>query len=272
VRIEKILGRGTLLPAEKPQGSARGIEGLEDTQHVACFSEAPLHLAKRIAKSRSKYGKSGLHPRVRRAVEDIGANFPELAPTMPGRLHTLLHEHAADQFGYITTRDAEDLGVDAHRLQKMKDRGVLTRVGRGLFRFDDVPAGPLDQYAEATLWPLEVQGVLSHATALDLHGLCDINPTRIDITVPRGFRTTRTPAELLRLHREELDERDVTWHEGLPIVGVHRAVLGAIDQHVGWNLIEQAIGNARRTGRVTEEQADELRALRPGGTQATVGA
>jgi predicted transcriptional regulator of viral defense system len=70
------------------------------------------------------------------------------------------------------------------------------------------------------LWPLGVQGVLSHATALDLHGLCDINPTRIDVTVPRGFRTTRTPPQVLRLHREPLDERDVTWHEGLPIVNV----------------------------------------------------
>jgi predicted transcriptional regulator of viral defense system len=185
---------------------------------------------------------------------------------MPGRIYTLLREHAAEQFGYITTRDAEVLGVDPHRLQKMKDRGTLTRVGRGIFRFGDVPAGPLDQYAEATLWPLEVQGVLSHATALDLHGLCDINPTRIDITVPRGFRTTRTPPELLRLHRDQLDARDVTWHEGLPIVSVRRAILGAIDQRVGWHLIDQAIDTARRTGRLTAEHADELRALRPGAT------
>jgi predicted transcriptional regulator of viral defense system len=182
---------------------------------------------------------------------------------MPGRVYNLLHEHAADQFGYITTRDAEELGVDPHRLQKMKDRGVLTRVDRGIFRFDDVPAGPLDQYAEATLWPLEIQGVLSHATALDLHDLCDINPNHIDITVPRTFRTIRTPPEVLCLHRDELDKRDLTWHEGLPIVSVRRAIRGAIDQHVGWNLIEQAIETARSTGRLTAAQADELRALRP---------
>jgi predicted transcriptional regulator of viral defense system len=189
---------------------------------------------------------------------------------MHGRLYTVLHQHAADQFGYVTTRDAEQLGIDPHRLQKMKTRGVLRHVDRGLFRFDDVPPGPLDQYAEATLWPLEIQGVLSHATALDLYGLCDINPTRIDVTVPRGFRTTRTPPPVLRLHREPLDARDVTWHEGLPMVNVFRAIRGAIDQHVGWNLIEQAIDTARRTGRVIEAQSDELRALRPTGTEATV--
>ena len=191
---------------------------------------------------------------------------------MPGRIYTLLREHAVDRFGYITTRDAENLGVDPHRLNKMTGRHVLTRVSRGVFRFDDVPPSPLDQYAAATLWPLEVQGVLSHATALDLHGVCDINPNRIDITVPAGFRTTRTPPEVIRLHREDLAAQDLTWHEGLPIVSVPRAILGGIEQHVGWNLIEQAIDTARRTGRLTAEQADELRALRNADAGATVSA
>ncbi|HET8757134.1 MAG TPA: type IV toxin-antitoxin system AbiEi family antitoxin domain-containing protein [Solirubrobacteraceae bacterium] len=191
---------------------------------------------------------------------------------MPGRIYNILREHAAEQFGYITTRDAEDLGVNPRRLQKMYERGVLTRASRGVFRFDDVPAGPLDQYAAATLWPLEVRGVLSHATALDLHDLCDINPTRIDITVPRDFRTTRDAPDLLRVHRVDLDEHDITWHEGLRIVGVRRAILGAIEQHVGWNLIEQAIDTARRTGRLTPTQADDLRALRGDREGPAVGA
>jgi predicted transcriptional regulator of viral defense system len=191
---------------------------------------------------------------------------------MPGRVFNTLHDVAVDQYGYVTTRDARERGVVPKRLHLMAERGVIDRVARGVFRFRDVPAGPLDQYAEATLWPLEVRGVLSHATALDLHGLCDINPTRIDITVPRGFRTTREPPTVVRLHREELPEHEITWHEGLPIVGVRRAILGAIDQHVGWNLVEQAIDTARRTGRLTVQQAQEMRALRPGGTEAKVGA
>lgn len=191
---------------------------------------------------------------------------------MPGRIYTILHERAVEQFGYITTRDAEDLDVEPRRLQKMYERGVLRRVSRGVFRFDDVPAGPLDQYAAATLWPLEVRGVLSHATALDLHALCDINPTRIDITVPRDFRTTRAAPTLLHVYRDDLDEGDVTWHEGLQIVGVRRAILGSIDQNVGWHLIEQAIDTARRTGRLTADQAGELRALRGARGDAAVGA
>jgi predicted transcriptional regulator of viral defense system len=68
---------------------------------------------------------------------------------------------------------------------------------------------------------LEVPGVLSHATALDLHELCDINPSRIDLTVPTG------------LHRETLADSDLTWHEGLMIVTEDRAIRGAIELGVG---------------------------------------
>jgi predicted transcriptional regulator of viral defense system len=191
---------------------------------------------------------------------------------MPGRIYSILHERAAEQGGYITTRDADELGVDPQRLHVMKQRGVLTPVSRGVFRFPDVPAGALDQYVEATLWPLEVHGVLSHATALDLHALCDINPTRIDITVPARFRTTRTAPQVLRVHREDVPERDLTWHEGLRIVTVRRAILGGIQERVGWNFIEQAIDTARRTGRLTGSDAEQLRALRHADPQTTVAA
>ena len=191
---------------------------------------------------------------------------------MPGRVYSVLHETAVDQHGYVTTRDARQLGVVPQRLHLMAERGVLDRVDRGLFRFPDVPAGALDQYAHATLWPLECRGVLSHATALDLHDLCDINPSRIDVTVPRGFRTTREPPAVMRLHREDLPEHAITWHEGLPIVAVYRAIEGSIEHGVGWNLIEQAIDAARRTGRLTNAQADELRARRPAAARPMVDA
>ncbi len=182
---------------------------------------------------------------------------------MPGRVYTKLREVAVEQGGYITTRQARDLNVPTVRLEVMRQRGTLEHVSRGVYRFRDVPAGPLDQYLAATLWPLELQGTLSHATALDLHALCDVNPSWIDVTVPTGFRTTRTAPVLLRLHRQDLAGADTTWFEGIPIVTVYQAILGSIEIGIGWNLIEQALTNARRRGLLTRAHAAELRALRP---------
>jgi predicted transcriptional regulator of viral defense system len=186
---------------------------------------------------------------------------------MPGRNYNILHDQAVDQAGYVTTRDANALGVNPHRLQVMEQRGLIEQVSRGVYRFLDIPAGPHDAYVAATLWPLTVQGVLSHATAMDLHELCDINPARIDITVPRAFRTSREAPQVMRLHREDLRDAEITWYEGLPIVTVYRAIRGGIEQRVGWNLIQQALDTAQRTGRLTPAQTEELTALRPVGTR-----
>lgn len=187
---------------------------------------------------------------------------------MPGAVYNLLHAHAVDANGFVTTRDAEDLGVPARYLQVLKHRGTLEAVSRGVFRFPDIPAGPLDGYKAAALWPLTVEGVLTHSTALDLHDICDINPSRIDVTVPRAFRTTRPLPEVMRLHKADLPGADLTWHEGLRIATVPVAIRGAVDQGVGWNLIEQAIDNGRRRGRLTQTEARALRTLRPVASQA----
>jgi predicted transcriptional regulator of viral defense system len=182
---------------------------------------------------------------------------------MPGRAYNALRQHATDQGGYVTTRDAAHVGLNPRLLHKMHSRGLLQQISRGVFRFPDVAATPLDPYLEATLWPLEVRGVLSHETALDLHDLCDINPTRIHVTVPRSFRTIRQPPRVLQLHREDLPADDCSWHEGIPIVTVHRAILGAINHDVGWNLLDQAIATARGRGQLSVEQAEGLRTRRP---------
>lgn len=182
---------------------------------------------------------------------------------MPGTVYAALRDLAFDQHGLATTRDARRLGLDPHRLQVMEDRGLVERVSRGVYRFADIPAGTLDQYMEAVLWPLPARGVLSHETALDLHDLCDINPSRVHVTVPAGYRTTRKAPRVLELHSEDLPDEDIARHDGIPIVRPLRAIRSSIDHGTGWHHIEQAIATARRRGRITTTEARRLRALRP---------
>ena len=54
--MRDILGSRQLLTGSAPQGSARRVKGLGESQRVVSFSEVPLHLAKRIARNRSKHG------------------------------------------------------------------------------------------------------------------------------------------------------------------------------------------------------------------------
>lgn len=186
---------------------------------------------------------------------------------MPGQLFTKLFEIAAGQFGYLTVADAHDLGVPVTRLNTMTARGTLDHVSRGVYRFPVFPAGPLDQYFEMTLWPVG-GGVLSHATALDLHGLCDVNPARIHVTVRSHHRTNRELPPVMLLHRRTLAEGDITWHEGIPIVTPRKAILDGIEQHLGGDLIDQAIETAQARGLLRRRDLTEIDGARGGAAAA----
>ena len=127
--------------------------------------------------------------------------------------------------------------------------------------FPDVPGTSLDQYMEAVLWA-RGPAALSHATALDLHDLSDVNPAKIHLTVPADFRTTRAPKDMYVLHRRDLAAADVTYHDGIPIVTARRAILDGIEQHLGGHLIDQAVVAARRRGLVRPADLAEIRRAR----------
>ena len=168
---------------------------------------------------------------------------------------------ANGQYGYVTIDDARALGIDPAQLRLMHHREVLNRSARGLYRFPSVPTTALDQYMEATLWP-RTPSVLSHETALDLHDLCDVNPARIHLTVPPGYRLRRDLPAMYELHFRALDASDVSSHEGIPIVTVRRAILDGIEARLGGQLIDQAVATAERRGLLGRDALDDIAAAR----------
>lgn len=178
---------------------------------------------------------------------------------MPGAAYNLIVDVAADQHGYVTQQDARRVGVATATLARMAERRTIERTSQGVYRVSVIPPGPLDQYMEATLWPRGVRGVLSHQTALELHGLSDVNPARIHVTVPRGHRIQREIPRLYVIHQDDLADEDLTAHEGIPIVTPMCAVRECHAIGLGPALIGQAIADGRRTGTFTAQQAAQLR-------------
>ena len=127
-----------------------------------------------------------------------------------------LVERAAEQHGYVTTRDARELDIDPTQLRLMAARGRLERAGRGVYRVPVLPRGAHDDLAAAVAWTLG-RGVVSHESALVLHELSDVNPSRIHLSVPRANHPRAAGGALYRMHRRELDGADITQVDGLPV-------------------------------------------------------
>ena len=170
-----------------------------------------------------------------------------------------LVERAAEQHGYVTTRDARALGIDPTQLRLMAARGRLERAGRGVYRVPILPRGAHDDLAAAVAWTLG-RGVVSHESALVLHELSDVNPSRIHLSVPRDNHPRAAGGTLYRTHRRELDDADVMQVGGLPVTTVARTVRDCAATGTDPHQLRQAIDRAERAGTLRRTIAADLRA------------
>src|SRR5260370_25827361 len=83
------------------------------------------------------------------------------------------------------------------------------------------------------------EGTYSHETALSLHELSDIMPSKLHMTVPKKFRRNSQIPEILVLHRADLNEGDVHDPHRVKVTRPLRTILdlletGRVDmRHIG---------------------------------------
>lgn len=169
-------------------------------------------------------------------------------------------ERAAEQHGYVTARDAREIGVDPTQLRLMAARGRLERVGRGVYRVPLLPRTPHDETAEAVAWTLG-RGVVSHESALVLYGLSDVSPSRIHLIVPRDNHPRGTGGDLYRLHRRALDPVDVSEHDDIPVTTVERTIRDCLAGGTDPYQLRLAVDQAASEGWLRRAQAATLREL-----------
>lgn len=112
---------------------------------------------------------------------------------------------AEEQQGYFTSRQAEECGfsrTNFHR--KLKAGKWLKEEVWGVYRLANYPITARPELALWMLWSADKkgrpQGVWSHETALDIHELSDVSPSKLHMSVPRGFRKRTSIPKNLSLH------------------------------------------------------------------------
>lgn len=168
-----------------------------------------------------------------------------------------LFEVAADQYGYITTHQVVELGGTKQVLVNLARRGQLDRVAFGVYRFRLFPSSVRDELMEASLWAGE-EGVISHESALGLWELCDVNPGRIHVSVPKSKRIRRQAPVVYQVHHRDLPAVDITRCEGIPVVTPRRAIVDGIEEHLDGRIIDQAIEAAVARGQLRPGDLDEV--------------
>jgi len=177
-----------------------------------------------------------------------------------------LYEIAAAQEGLFTTQQATEAGYSPQLLVHHIRGGRMLRVRRGIYRLVHFPAGEHEELVTVWLWS-EQAGVLSHETALGLHGLSDALPAQVHLTLPAAWkkRRFRVPEGVV-LHHADLKPTDRAWAGPVPITSVARTLNDLATSGLSPELLRQAAQQALRRGLTTRgELADVERALEPFG-------
>lgn len=182
-----------------------------------------------------------------------------------------LYETAGAQDGYFTTRQAAAAGYSTQLLLKYLRAGRVVRTRRGIYRLVHFPAGEHEELVIAWLWS-EQAGVVSHQTALALHGLSDVLPTHVHLTLPSGWRRRRfrLPADVV-IHHADVPPEDRAWFGAVPTTNPRRSLNDCAREGLSPELLRQAAQQALRRGLVTKaELAEVAQALKPyGGLSAS---
>jgi len=177
-----------------------------------------------------------------------------------------LFETASAQEGYFTTRQAAEAGYSSQLLLKHLRAGRVARAQRGIYRLVHYPVGEHEDLVTAWLWS-ERAGVISHQTALALHGLSDALPAQLHLTLPAAWRKRRfrVPAGVM-LHHADVPREDCTWFGAVPATSALRSLNDCAREAMSPDLLRQAARQAVRRGLVARtELGDVEQALTPFG-------
>jgi predicted transcriptional regulator of viral defense system len=173
---------------------------------------------------------------------------------------------AASQSGFVTTKQAAEAGYSTHLLRKHVHAGRVTRPQRGIYRLVHFPVVEHEELVTAWLWS-EQAGVVSHQTALSLHGLSDVLPAQVHLTLPEAWRRRRfrVPAGVV-LHHGDVAPDEQSWFGAVPATSANRTLNDCAKSGLSPELLRQAAQQALRRGLVTRSDlADVDTALEPFG-------
>jgi predicted transcriptional regulator of viral defense system len=170
---------------------------------------------------------------------------------------------AQAQQGFFTTKQAINAGFAEKTHAYHVRAGNWMREYRGIYRLADYPTGDRPDLMLWYLWSQnrkEVpEGTYSHETALSLHELSDVMPSKLQMSVPKHFRRNSRIPEILELHREDLTGEDVQEMHGVRATRPLRTIAdvartGRMDR----SQLREAVEEALRRGLFTRKQIDAL--------------
>src|SRR5271157_139147 len=179
---------------------------------------------------------------------------------------SILFRIASTQGGYFTALQAKHAGFSNKNHPYHVRAGNWIREWRGIYRLVRFPLQYDAQYSLWGVWSLNrkgtPQGIYSHETALSLFELSDLQPEKLHMTVPRGYRRHSEIPKVLQLHHANIEVSECEERSGYRVTKPLRTIADIVRTGiVSPEFIKQAIGQALDRGYLTHAQYRTLREM-----------
>ena len=166
----------------------------------------------------------------------------------------------AGRLGVLRPRDLDAYSIPRVYLQRLTEKGLLEKVGRGLYSLPNADVGELHSLAEAS--KRVSRGVICLLSALRFHGLTTQNPFQVWIAIDVNARAPKQNGVPLRIVRSSglaltsyIESHDV---EGVQ-VRVYSAAKTVADcfkfrNKIGLDVAIEALRDCWQQGRATMDE------------------
>lgn len=163
-----------------------------------------------------------------------------------------LFETASLQQGYFTAKQAIRAGFSYRMHTHYRQNSEWLEIDRGIFRLAQFPNSPDEDFVRWSLWSRDCNGrpqaVISHESALSIHDLSDVMPSKIYFTVPPGFRK-KAPKGCV-IYRGRISDDEKEQREGFFVTNPLRTIIDSAGSNFSIDYLEQAIQEACDKGMI----------------------
>jgi predicted transcriptional regulator of viral defense system len=163
---------------------------------------------------------------------------------------------ASGQGGYFTAKQAHEAGYNYPHLAYHVSTGTFERIEHGLYRLTTISRSDEDELIRLSLWSRDrhdaPQAVVSHESALVLHGLSELLPTALHVTVPPPFRKPAPRGVVL--HKAAVAEDDTEERSGFRVTTPLRTLRDAAIGDVSQEQLDKAVADALSRGLVRKSE------------------
>jgi len=175
-----------------------------------------------------------------------------------------LFELASSQQGFFTAKQAIGAGYANNVHPFHVKSGNWIREMRGIYRLSNYPPAERPDLVIWSLWSCgykdKPQGIFSHQTALSIYDLSDMNPAKLHMTVPPGFRRFNAIPKALILYKYSVPESDIEDMQGFRVTRPLRTIVDLIaEETVSEDFIEQAVKESLDRGLIQRSKVEGVK-------------